>query len=83
MANLGIINSEVASRTTGLSEIYASGDSGKSMGMVMLGSRCSSSYSHPGLFEQTPTTRGQGQKNSEILQSPGEEETSRLSLRIK
>lgn len=83
MANSGMINSEVASRTIGLSEIYASGDSGKSMGMVMLGSRCPSSYSHPGLFEQTPTTWGQGQRKSQILQSPGEEETSKLSSGIK
>lgn len=83
MANLRIINSEIASRTTGLSEIYANGDSRKSMGMVMLSSRCPSNYSHPGLFEQPPTTWEQGQRNSQILQSPGEEKTSSLSLGIK
>lgn len=83
MANLGIINSEIASRTTGLWEIYACGDSGKSTGMVMLDSRCPGSYSHPRLFEQPPTTWGRGQRNSQIVQSPGEEETSRLSLGIK
>lgn len=75
MAYLRIKKSEIASRAARLMEIYASSDGGKSMEMVMLGwqaaeSRCPGCYSCPRLFEQTPTTWGQGQRNSQIFQSP-------------